>query len=117
MKRSYPAEAGFSLVELTVTLTVFIVIALSFFVLFTSLVRSTIIAKRQAVALTLATNQMEYLKSLSYDSLAVQGGSIYAQNPLPATTTKTLNGVKYTTTTNISYIDDAFDGCGSYPNL
>ena len=117
MKRSYPAEDGFSLVELTVTLTIFIVIALSFFGLFTSLVHSTIVAKRQAVALTLATNQMEYLKSLSYDSLAVQGGSIYAQNPLPATVKKTLNGVTYTITTNISYIDDAFDGCGSYPNL
>ena len=118
--RATPAAArgqdGFTLVELTVTLVVFMIIALSFLGLFTSLVHSTIIAKRQATALSLATNQMEYLKSLPYDSLAVSGGSIYSTNPLPATTTKTLDGVTYTITTSIGYVDDAYDGCGSYPN-
>ena len=116
MQRIQLSEAGFSLVELVITLTIFMIVALSFLGLFTSLVHSTVIAKRQAVALTLATNQVEYLKSLPYDSLAVQGGSIYAQNPLPATSSKTINGVTYTTTTSIGYVDDAFDGCGSYPN-
>lgn len=85
------------------------------FTLFSALVNSTIVARRQAVALTLATNQMEYLKSLPYDSLAVQGGSIYATTLLPATKNQTLNGVTYTITTSIGYADDAYDGCGSYP--
>ena len=58
---------------------------------------------------------MEYLKSLPYDSLAVAGGSIYTTGPtLPASFTKTLNGVTYTVKTSISYVDDAYDGCGSY---
>ena len=115
MKRVGSSEAGLSLVELAITLTVFMVIALSVLTLFTALVHSTIIAKREAVALSLATTQMEYLKSLPYDSLAVQGGSIYATTLLPASTTSTLNGVTYTITTSISYVDDAYDGCGSYP--
>ncbi len=92
------------------------IVVVAFFGLFISLVHSTVIAKRRAVALTLATNQMEYLKSLPYDSLAVQGGSIVAASPLPATKTQTINGVKYTITTSISYVDDAYDGCGSYPD-
>ena len=109
------ANKGFTIVELAVGIVVFATVAVSFLALFTSLVRSTVIAKRQAVASTLATNQMEYLKSLPYDSLAVAGGSIYASNPIPATTTKTLNGVAYTIKTSINYVDDAYDGCAAYP--
>lgn len=90
-------------------------VAGSMLTLFVTLVHSAVIAKRQAVASTLATSQMEYLKALPYNSLAVAGGSIYSTNPLPATTTKTFNGVKYTMKTSISYVDDAYDGCASYP--
>lgn len=106
---------GVTLVELMISLTVFMIVILSAFSMFTALVNSAVVAKRQAVALTLATNQMEYLKSLPYDDLAVAGGSIYSPDPLPATSNKTINGVRYTITTSINYIDDAFDGCGSYP--
>lgn len=114
--RTSVGEAGFTLVELLVAMTVFVVIALSFLGLFTTLLHSTVVAKHQAVALTLATNQMEYLKSLPYNNLAVSGGSIIASSYIPATTTKTVNNVPYTITTSISYVDDAYDGCGSYPN-
>lgn len=116
MKKSAVREGGFTLVELMVTLVVLAIVAVSFLGLFTSLVRSTIIAKRQAVANTLATGQMEYIKSLPYDNLAVAGGSIYSTNPIPATTTKKLNNVTYTITTSINYIDDAYDGCATYAN-
>lgn len=115
MKSTGQPEAGFTLVELTVTLVAFAIIAISFMGLFSSLVRSTVVARKQAVATTLATNQMEYLKSLPYDSLAVVGGSIYSTSPIPATKTQTLNGIKYTIKTSINYIDDAYDGCASYP--
>ena len=115
MRKVRAGEAGFTLVELAVTIFVLGIVVTSFFGLFVSLVHSTIIAKRRDAALTIATNQMEYLKSLPYDSLAVQGGSIYATTLLPATKTQTLNGVKFTATTSIGYVDDAYDGCGSYP--
>jgi type II secretory pathway pseudopilin PulG len=109
------AEAGFTLVELAASMFLLALISIGFFGLFTSLVNSTLVAKRQAVASTLATNQMEYLKSLPYDNLAVAGGSIYATSPIAATTTKTINGVPYTIKTSINYVDDAYDGCASYP--
>lgn len=111
-------QDGFTIVELIVTLLIFSVVIISIFGLYTSLVQSTIIAKRRAVALSLATNQMEHLKSLPYDHLAIAGGSIITSGtPLPAAKTETINGVKYTITTRISYVDDAFDGCTNYPNL
>lgn len=116
MSASGDSESGFTLVELTVTMVVFAIVAISMYGLFTSLVRSTILAKRQAVATTLATNQMEYLKSLPYDNLAVAGGSIYTASPIPATATQTVNGVQYTIRTSVNYVDDAYDGCASYPS-
>lgn len=117
MRRLGGNNGGFTLVELMVTMLVIGIVSASMIVLFISLVHSAVIAKRQAVASSLATNQMEYLHSLPYNSLAVAGGSIYSASPLPATTTQTINGVKYTIKTSISYIDDAYDGCGSYPTL
>ena len=102
--------------ELLVVIVVVSSLSLGAFSLFTSLLHSAIVAKRQAVASTLATNQMEYLKSLPYDNLAVAGGPIVASTTIPASFTKKINGDIYTVTTNISYTDDAYDGCGSYPS-
>lgn len=108
---------GFTLTEVLIANVIFAIVALSFIGLYTALVSSASLTKRKAIALTLATNQMEYLKSLPYDSLAVAGGSIYSTNPLPASTTKTVNSFSYTIKTAISYVDDAYDGCANYPNL
>lgn len=108
-------QSGYTLVEVMVSIVVLGIVALSFFELFSSLIRSAILMKRKSVALTLATNQMEYLRSLPYNNLAVVGGGIIAASPLPVTTNKTVDGVKYTIRTSVNYLDDAFDGCGHYP--
>ncbi len=108
-------EGGFTLVELIVSFSVLIIITLGFFDLYISLLHSAVTAKREAVASTLATNQMEYLKSLPYNNLAVAGGPIPSTVTIPGTITKKVAGDTYTITTDISYADDAYDGCGSYP--
>lgn len=110
-------ERGYTLVELVVALAVTAIIAMASYQLFTALVNSALLMKQKAVGLSLATNQMEYLKSLPYNNLAVAGGSIVATNPLPASTTITSAGFKYKVNTSIEYVDDAFDGCGAYPTL
>src|SRR5580698_7867586 len=110
-------EGGYTLVELLVSLAVLTVFSLGVFDLFTSLVHSAISAQQGAVASTLATNQMEYLQSLPYDNLAITGGPIVSSTTIPGVITKTVNGIKYTITTSIGYVDDAYDGCGSYPSL
>lgn len=114
MKQS---EAGYTLVELLMVIAVLALMSLASFTLFTSLLNSAIVGSREAVASTLATNQMEYLKSLPYDNLAVAGGPIIATSYIPASFTKKVNGITYTVHNNISYVDNAYDGCGSYPTL
>ena len=106
---------GTTLIELMISLTVLAIVALSMFSLFTALVNSAVVAKRRAVASTLATNQMEYLKSLPYDDLAIDGGSIYSPDPLPAEIANKIDGVTYKVKSSINYIDDAYDGCANYP--
>lgn len=108
-------EGGFTLIELLVTILVIGILSLAVFQLLAALLHSAIIAKRQAVAYTLASNQMEYLKSLPYDNLAVAGGAIPANVTIPASFTKKVDGTTYTVKTGIVYSDEAFDGCGSYP--
>lgn len=111
VKQKQKSEAGYSVVELVVALAVLALIATSVLSLYSVMVQTTFIAKRRAVASNLATNQMEYLKSLPYNSLAVVGGSIVATSPLPASFNTTANGVTYVVKTSINYIDDAYDGC------
>ena len=110
-------QGGYTLVELMVSLLVLGIIALAAFQLLTALLHSAIVSKRQAVAYTLANNQMEYLKELSYDQLAVAGGAIPSSTTIPASFNVKVNGEKYIVKTSIDYADDAFDGCGSYPTL
>lgn len=116
MKKHNHGEGGFTIVELAIGMLVFAVVALSFLGLFTALVSSSLVAKEKAVASTLATNQMEYLKSLPYDSLAIAGSSISSPSPLPGSITKKVNGITYTIKTVIDYVDDAYDGCFNYPD-
>ena len=108
-------EGGYTLVELMLVMVVLAILTLASFDLFTALLHSAIVAQRQAVASTLATNQMEYLKSLPYDNLAVTGGAIVASQTIPASFTKKISGITYTVTNSITYVDNAYDGCGSYP--
>src|ERR1700674_4202876 len=95
-------EGGYTLVELIAAIIILAIITTSGFTIISALVRSAVVAKRQAAASTLATNQMEYLKSLPYDSLAIAGGPIVSSSPLPATTTKTINNIVYTIKSSIN---------------
>ncbi len=108
---------GFTLVELLLSLIVLTIVAITFFDLYISVLHSSIVAQRQAVALSLANNQMEYLKSLPYNNLAVAGGPIPSNSTVPGSFNIVANAHTYTVKTQIVYVDDAYDGCGSYPTL
>lgn len=114
--RSSGGEAGYSLIELIISLFIISMVSVMFIGLLMTLLNSAALAEQKSVANSLVNNQMEYLRSLSYDSLAVSGGSILSSSYIPAKTTQTVGKLKYSIFTDIRYADDAFDGCGTYPS-
>lgn len=67
--------------------------------------------KARAGAIALANERMEYLRSLSYESLGTSGG--VPSGTLAQTETVPLNTVSYSRRTLILYGDDARDGVGA----
>jgi hypothetical protein len=92
------------------------IMAVSMFSAYIALNSSAIFARQKTIGTELATNQLEYLKSLPYDNLAVDGGAIPHPSPLPNTDYQTIDTTEYEIKTSINYVDDAFDGCANYPN-
>lgn len=68
-------------------------------------------AKAKAGATAVATTQMEYMRSLPYNSVGTVGG--IPAGPVAQYATTTLNGIPYAVRTLVEYVDDAKDGSGS----
>lgn len=104
------ASRGMSLVDVLVGSALILIV----FVALLGLLRASLLvsssAKAKAGATTVATTQLEYLRSLTYDSVGTVGGIPAGAVPQYATTT--LNGIPYGVRTFIQYIDDAKDGLG-----
>jgi prepilin-type N-terminal cleavage/methylation domain-containing protein len=107
---------GFTIIEIVVSSVVIGIMAISTMAAYVALNSTAIFAKQKKIGTELATNRIEYLKSLPYDNLAVVGGAIPHPSPLPNTENVTLDNVNYEIKTSINYIDDAFDGCANYPD-
>lgn len=113
MKRS----SGYTIVEMIVTIAVFAIVAVSITSLVLSLLRHSATSTIRANAYALAIEKMEFLKSIPYDELAVQGGGIATSGtPLPAAQEISRSGRTYIVRANVQYADDAFDGCLDYPS-
>jgi protocatechuate 3,4-dioxygenase beta subunit len=109
-------KKGFTTIELLVSSIVIGILAISVVSAYIALHSTAIFAKQKIIGTEIATNQLEYLKSLPYDNLAVVGGAIAHPSPLPNSKTEDIDGVSYEVKTSINYVDDAHDGCASYPS-
>ena len=109
-------KKGFTTIELLVSCIVISILAISVFSAYIALNSVAIFAKQKIIGTEVATNQLEYLKSLPYDNLAVLGGAIPHPSPLPNSKTESIDGINYVVKTSINYVDDAHDGCATYPN-
>lgn len=67
--------------------------------------------KARTGALALSQEQVEYIRSLSYDAVGTDGG--IPSGTIPQEEFISLNGVDYTRTTRILYQDDPKDGLGA----
>lgn len=113
MKRQ--SEGGFTLVELVFGAVIMSLMVASIGQLYLSNINSLVLGKSRAIALALANERMEALRDLPYDSLATQFGPIYPPGLLVDDETVVRNNYKFTVHTDISYVDDAYDGYISCP--
>jgi hypothetical protein len=108
MKYRLKHTVGFTLVE---ALVVSAILALFFFGLFEGiryLLGVITDSQEKAVALTVATEQMEYIRSLSYVAVGTVAG--IPAGAIPQNSTTTLNGISFQKKVLVQYVDDAGDG-------
>jgi type II secretory pathway pseudopilin PulG len=108
-------EGGFTLVEV-----VFGVVIMAFMIgaigsLYVSNIQTVTLGKSRALASSLANEKMEHLRDLPYDSLATQSGTIYPPGNILDDETVTRNNFRFRVHTDISYVDDPYDGYASCP--
>lgn len=102
---------GLSLVEMLVTIAVFALVFGGLFtaVQFTLKIMSS--SKATTSALSLANERIEYIRSLSYNSIGTVSG--IPNGPIPQNSTTTLNGITFYERVLIQYIDSPDDGEGA----
>ncbi len=102
---------GMSLVDVIIGSALALILFLAFFGLIrTSLVLATT-AKAKAGANAVLSTHMEYIRSLSYDSVGTVGG--IPPGVVDDDFVRTFNNVEYRVRTLIAYVDDAKDGSGA----
>jgi len=106
-------QSGFSLVEILVVIALTVTI---FVAVFTALQYSLqLIANSQArmSAMSLATNRIEFLRSLSYYDVGTVGGPVFGS--IPNTSLLTLNGITFTENVRVHFVLDPADDAGGDP--
>ncbi len=99
---------GFSLIELTITVAVVGILGTGLWSAWIIGLQVTSEKRAEVTATSIATEQIEKIKTLSYANV----GTVFGIPPgtVPQTQTITRNTIAYTVTTAIIYIDDPFDG-------
>ena len=102
--------AGFTLMEMVVSIVILSTVVLIVSNLFVSDVSLVSLSKAQTIGLALANQQMEYLRDLPYNSLATQLGTIYPPGTIPDNQNITSGNYTFRIHTVIKYVDDPYDG-------
>lgn len=109
--RSFRPARGVSLVDTVVGIALVLIVFLGLFGILRASLQISGLAKLKAAATSVATTQMEYLRSLPYDEVGTLGGIPAGLVPQYASSTQ--GGIVFDVRTYIEYADDAADGEGA----
>lgn len=101
-------KQGFTLIEALALLFIFSVVTLTFYEVFRLGTYQINEAKNRLGATALANEKMEIIRNFDYDAIGATSGT--PTGNIPSVETVSVNTKTYTVRTNISYIDDPFDG-------
>ncbi len=102
------AYRAMSLVDVVVGVGVMLIIFLAIFGAYRLSIDLVLNTKARIGGMSLASQQLEYVRGLPYDSIGTVGG--IPSGAIAQSTTTTLNNIPYTLHTLVKYIDDAADG-------
>lgn len=105
---SYRLPKGFTIIEILVTMFIIGTVITGIFGLFILSLRGVQTAERRVVAIALANERMEMVRNLPYLDVGTQGG--VPSGSILQSEAITRNDTPYTVTTDIRYVDDAYDG-------
>ncbi len=102
---------GFTLVELLVTVAVFVLVFGGLFSSVQFAMKLTSATKSSTGALALASERIEYIRSLAYDDIGTVSG--IPSGAIPQNSTTSLNSTVYHERVLIQYVDSPEDGTGA----
>lgn len=100
-----------TLIDVVVGVSIMVIVFFAIFGAFRLAIDLVFSTKAKTGAVALVTEQMEYIRSLGYDSVGTVGG--IPAGPIVQVQQKALNGIPYTITTLVQYVDDPADGTGN----
>lgn len=102
---------GMSLIDTLVGISIMLIVFLSIFGVYILATDLVLASKARTGALSLVSQQLEYVRGLPYETIGTVGG--IPSGAIPQTQTKTLNNIVYTVRTLAKYVDDPADGLDS----
>lgn len=102
---------GFSFIEVLVATSIMLLVFVGFFGAYKVSADMSWSAKARVSALALASNRLEFIRSLPYTDIGVVGGT--PTGVLLSSEDVTENNVSYTVQTNVVFIDEPSNGAGT----
>jgi type II secretory pathway pseudopilin PulG len=102
--------SGFSLIEVLVVIGITVLIFGGLFASFEYSLQLIAQSRAKMSALSLATDRMEYIRSLPYNDVGTVLGIVSGN--IPQNRTVSLNGIEFSERVYIEYVDDPADGFG-----
>ncbi len=99
---------GFTLIELIITISIFLIAVLGILELFSYSAKIVGANKARLAATGLATKQIEIIRNMSYNNIGTTLG--WPHGNIPSSQTIKQNEINYTIKTIVDNVDDSFDG-------
>lgn len=114
-KKSLQYTGGFTLIEILISATLFVVIGTSTYFAFQNVLEAISRSQVRSDAISLIKGEIETVRNMPYADVGIQGG--YPAGKLLASKTAPFGGNSFTITTTVRNVDDPYDGTlGGTPN-
>lgn len=115
MERKINHQSGFTLIELTVAIAIFLIFAVGIYSTISIVFKIVYQSRMRILETTLLSEQLEIARNLPYDSVGIVNG--VPAGVLQHSQTINRDGANFSVVTSVRNIDDPFDGTlGGTPN-